>query len=84
MGARSNLLIYLMERNKLLLTLVYFPLFYPLEVLVTFCLTFHYLIRGNCRVFADVWRSWCVGLRGENLASRSHMIACKLNMKRHV
>lgn len=65
MGARSNLSIYLMQRNKLLLTLVHFFLLYPLVVLVTFCLTFDDLIRGNRRIFATAWRGWCAGPRGE-------------------
>jgi N-acetylglucosaminyl-diphospho-decaprenol L-rhamnosyltransferase len=65
MGARSDLSIYLSERNNLLLTRVHFPVLYPLVILVTFCLTFDYLIRGNRRVFAAAWRGWCAGLRGE-------------------
>jgi len=53
------------ERNKLLLTRAHFPLLYPLVVLVTFCLTFDYLIRSNLRVFAAGWRNRCAGLRCE-------------------
>lgn len=65
MADRSNLSIYLTERNKLLLTRAHFPVLYLLVVLVTFCLTFDYLIRGNRRVFAVARRGWCAGVRGE-------------------
>jgi GT2 family glycosyltransferase len=65
LDARSNLSIYLTERNNLLLTRAHFPLLYPIVVFATFCLIFHYLIRGNRRIFAVAFRGWCAGLRGE-------------------
>jgi GT2 family glycosyltransferase len=63
--SRSNLSVYLTERNSLLLTRDWFPVLYPLVVLATLVLTLDYLVRGDRRVFAAAWRGWWAGLRGE-------------------
>ena len=62
---RSDLSVYLTERNSLLLTHDRFPRLYPAVVLVTLFLTLDYLIRGNWRVFIAACRGWWAGVRGE-------------------
>jgi N-acetylglucosaminyl-diphospho-decaprenol L-rhamnosyltransferase len=65
LGSRSNLAVYLTERNKLMLTRDHFPLTYPLTVLASCATLIEYLLRGNWRVFVAGWRGWRAGLRGE-------------------
>ena len=63
--ARSNLSIYLAQRNALLLARRRFAPLYPLVVLVMLALTPDYLLRGDWRSFAAACRGWWAGLRGE-------------------
>ena len=63
---RSNLSVYLTERNSLLLTRARFPALYPLVVVVTLVLTLDYLFRGDWRVFVAACRGWWAGVRGES------------------
>jgi len=63
--SRSNLSVYLTERNSLLLTREWFPVLYPFVALATLVLTLDYLVRGNRRLFATACRGWWGGLRGE-------------------
>jgi GT2 family glycosyltransferase len=65
-GARSALSIYLMERNRLLLTRQHFPGIYP--VVLGLCLLGlgqSYLIKGNWSGFATGMKGWLAGVRGE-------------------
>lgn len=63
--ARSDLSVYLAERNALLFTREQFPWLYPFVVLMTSILLADYLVRGNRRIFAAACRGWWAGLRGE-------------------
>jgi N-acetylglucosaminyl-diphospho-decaprenol L-rhamnosyltransferase len=64
-GSRSNLSVYLSQRNTLLLTRECFPALYPIVVLAGLALTLDYLVRGSRRVFAAACRGWWAGVRGE-------------------
>lgn len=63
--ARSDLSIYLMERNAVLLTRRRFPWLYPLVLVTTLALRADYLLRGDRRSFLAACRGWWAGLRGE-------------------
>jgi N-acetylglucosaminyl-diphospho-decaprenol L-rhamnosyltransferase len=63
--ARSDLSIYLAERNALLLTRRQFPWLYPLVLLTTLALRPDYLLRGDRRTFLTACRGWWAGVRGE-------------------
>jgi GT2 family glycosyltransferase len=63
--ARSDLSIYLMERNALLLTRRQFPWLYPLVLVTTLGLSVDYLLRGDRRTFLAACRGWWAGVRGE-------------------
>jgi hypothetical protein len=63
---RSNLSVYLTERNSLLLTRARFPALYPLVVPVSLVLTLDYLVRGGRRVFVAACRGWWTGVRGKS------------------
>jgi N-acetylglucosaminyl-diphospho-decaprenol L-rhamnosyltransferase len=64
-GSRSNLSVYLSQRNTLLLTRECFPVLYPVVVMAGLALTLDYLARGGRRVFAAACRGWWAGVRGE-------------------
>lgn len=64
-GSRSNLSVYLSQRNTLLLTRECFPVLYPIVVMAGLALTLDYFVRGNRRVFAAACRGWWAGVRGE-------------------
>ena len=65
-AARSPLSIYLMERNKLLLTRRHFPVIYPLVAALCLAgLAQSYLLRGNLAGFRVGFRGWAAGILGE-------------------
>jgi len=55
-GSRSDLTVYLTERNKLMLTRDHFPLIYPIVLLASSAALVEYLLKGN-------WRGFAVGCR---------------------
>jgi N-acetylglucosaminyl-diphospho-decaprenol L-rhamnosyltransferase len=72
-GSRSNLSVYLSQRNNLLLTRDRYPALYPVVVAAGLALTLDYLARGGGRVFAAACRGWWAGVRGETGRPREPM-----------
>ncbi len=72
-GSRSNLSVYLSQRNALLLTRECFPALYPVVVMAGLALTLDHLVRGGRRVFAAACRGWWAGVRGETGRPRGSM-----------
>jgi GT2 family glycosyltransferase len=64
-GSRSELSVYLEERNKLLLTRRHFPSIYPAVLAVTFLLTAQYLSKRQVSSFKVALAGWLAGVRGE-------------------
>ena len=64
-GERSNLSVYLAERNGLLLTRRFYPKRYPLVVLMTLLFTARYLRAGAFKNFLVALMGWRAGVRGE-------------------
>jgi N-acetylglucosaminyl-diphospho-decaprenol L-rhamnosyltransferase len=64
-GSRSNLSVYLSQRNTLLLTRERFPALYPVVAMATLARTLDYLVRGGRRVFGAACRGWWAGVSGE-------------------
>lgn len=64
-GTRSDLTIYLAERNRLVLSRSHFPLLYPLTATAACVSLIEYLLRGDLHGFAVAWHGWFAGLRGE-------------------
>jgi GT2 family glycosyltransferase len=64
-GRRSDLSVYLEERNKLLLTKRHFPAIYPAVLAVTFLLTAQYLSKRQVPSFKVALAGWLAGVRGE-------------------
>jgi GT2 family glycosyltransferase len=62
---RSNLSVYLSERNGLLLTRRFFAKRYPLVVLTTLLFTARYLQAGAFKNFFVAITGWWAGVRGE-------------------
>jgi GT2 family glycosyltransferase len=62
---RSELSVYLGERNKLLLSRRFFPHLYPVIVLSTLMLTTQYLAKRSIANFRTALAGWAAGLRGE-------------------
>ncbi len=61
---RSNLSVYLSQRNTLLLTRNRAAHLYPIVAIVTLVLMLDLLVRGNTRVFRAGWRGWWAGICG--------------------
>lgn len=64
-GRRSDLSVYLEERNKLLLTRRHFPAIYPAVLAVTLLLTAQYLSKRQVASFKVALAGWLAGVRGE-------------------
>jgi GT2 family glycosyltransferase len=64
-GSRSDLTVYLSERNRLLLTREHFPLIYPLTAMAACLSLIEYILRGEFHAFVVGWRGWLAGVRGE-------------------
>jgi len=64
-GRRSELSVYLGERNKLLLTKRFYWPIYPLVMISTLLLTGQYLAQCSVRNFRAALAGWAAGLRGE-------------------
>jgi len=64
-GLRSDLSIYLDERNKLLLSRRYYPHIYPVIVMTTLLLLSQFVAKGASRRVGIGFRGWLAGLRGE-------------------
>ena len=62
---RSDLSIYLAQRNPLLLTRECFPLIFPLVALTTLLFSAEYLVRGSAAAFIVACRGWWAGISGE-------------------
>jgi GT2 family glycosyltransferase len=64
-GRRSDLSVYLEERNKLLLSRRHFPQIYPLVLIATLLLTTQYLAKRQVASFKVALEGWMAGLSGE-------------------
>ena len=62
---RSDLSIYLNERNKLLLSRRHYPYIYPIILVTTFLLLSQFVAKGASRRLGIGLRGWLAGLRGE-------------------
>jgi N-acetylglucosaminyl-diphospho-decaprenol L-rhamnosyltransferase len=62
---RSDLSIYLDERNKLLLSRRYYPYIYPVIVMTTLLLLSQFVAKGASGRLGIGFRGWLAGLRGE-------------------
>ena len=68
---RSDLSVYLGERNKLLLSRRFYPKLYPVILLITLVLILQYVIDGSFEKINVAFRGWLAGLRGETGAPRN-------------
>lgn len=62
---RSDLSIYLSERNKLLLSRRYFSRIYPIIVITTLLMLLQFVAKGASERLGIGFRGWLAGLRGE-------------------
>jgi N-acetylglucosaminyl-diphospho-decaprenol L-rhamnosyltransferase len=63
---RSGLSVYLDERNKVLLTQRFFPIRYPVVIVVALLLTGQYILAGAYANFGYAVRGWAAGILGRS------------------